>query len=639
MVTLASAQGVTATFSSSGPATGGLVAAYAFDEGTGTVVSDASGNSQNGTISGSAWASSGKYGSALSFNGTNNWVSIPDSDLLDLSTGLTVEAWVNPAATPTSWKTIIMKEAPGFYVYALYISPSSHPAIYIVINGQEQGFEVASTTMPINMWSHLAGTFDGAMLRLYVNGIQVGSQAVSATIPATTGVLRIGGNSIWGKEYFNGTIDDVRIYNRSLTAAEIQADLNTPVWNPSTSPALSYVAINPDTLEGGNTSTATVAIGGPAPTGGAVVTLTSSNTSVAQVPSSITIPAGSTNANFAITTSSVTAATPVTVSAVYGGVTKTTILTVNPVVALSTLSVSPTTVTGGTSSQGTVTISGPAPTGGAVITLTSSNTSVALVPSSVTIPAGSTNTNFMVSTSSVATTNLVSINGTYSGVNQNANLTVTPQATAGLVAAYAFGEGAGTVVSDASGNGQNGTITGSTWTSSGKNGSGLSFNGTSNWVTIPDSNLLDVSTGLTMEAWVYQISTANRWKSIIMKEAPGYYVYALYISPSNHPSIYIVIGGQERGFEVTSTTIPLNTWNHLAGTFDGTMLRLYLNGTQIGSQAVTATIPASSGVLRIGGNSIWGAEYFNGTIDDVRIYNRSLTAAGIQADMNTPVGN
>jgi hypothetical protein len=82
----------------------------------------------------------------------------------------------------------------------------------------------------------------------------------------------------------------------------------------------------------------------------------------------------------------------------------------------------------------------------------------------------------------------------------------------------------------------------------------------------------------------------------------------------------------------------VNTWTHLASTYDGATLRLYLNGSQVASTATTGNIEVSGGVLRIGGNAIWG-EYFSGLIDEVRIYNRALTPAQIQTDMNTPIGN
>ena len=75
----------------------GLVAAYGFDEGSGPTVTDASGNGNNGSITNATWAASGKYGKALQFNGTNSLVTIPDSASLHLTTGMTLEAWVNPS--------------------------------------------------------------------------------------------------------------------------------------------------------------------------------------------------------------------------------------------------------------------------------------------------------------------------------------------------------------------------------------------------------------------------------------------------------------------------------------------------------------------------------------------------------------
>jgi len=74
----------------------------------------------------------------------------------------------------------------------------------------------------------LTATYDNAMLRLYVNGTLVRSSAMSGALLTSTGALRIGGNSVWG-EFFQGSIDEVRIYNWALTQTEIQADMNTPI--------------------------------------------------------------------------------------------------------------------------------------------------------------------------------------------------------------------------------------------------------------------------------------------------------------------------------------------------------------------------------------------------------------------------
>src|ERR1700729_3106318 len=90
-------------------ASSGLVAAYGFDEGSGTTVTDASGNGNNGTISGATWSTAGKYGDALSFNGTSSLVTIPNSASLQLSGGMTLEAWVKPSTVNANWRDVLYK--------------------------------------------------------------------------------------------------------------------------------------------------------------------------------------------------------------------------------------------------------------------------------------------------------------------------------------------------------------------------------------------------------------------------------------------------------------------------------------------------------------------------------------------------
>ena len=206
----------------------GLVAAYGFDEGSGTAVADASGLGNNGTVAGAAWAAPGRFGKALRFDAARrtNAVTIADSASLDLTNGLTVEAWVNPD-TLGAWRTAVMKERPGGLAYALYANnASSRPVGQISIGGTKSATGTAQ--LPLNAWSHVATTYDGATLRLYVDGTQVGSRAQTGSIAPSTGPLKIGGNGIWG-EWFGGLIDEVRVYNRALTAAELQADMATPV--------------------------------------------------------------------------------------------------------------------------------------------------------------------------------------------------------------------------------------------------------------------------------------------------------------------------------------------------------------------------------------------------------------------------
>jgi hypothetical protein len=203
---------------------------------------------------------------------------------------------------------------------------------------------------------------------------------------------------------------------------------------PPGSPTLSSIALNPMSVTGGSPSTGTVTLSGPAPSGGAAVSLSGDNTTAATVPASVTVPAGASSATFTVSTSSVTTATSVNISASYAGVTKTASLTVQPqaLPTLSSLTLNPTSVTGGAqTSTGTVTLSGPAPSGGTAVSL-SSSTSTATVPASVTVAAGASSATFTVSTSAVTASTPVTISASYAGVTKTASLTVVPQALPNL---------------------------------------------------------------------------------------------------------------------------------------------------------------------------------------------------------------
>ena len=199
----------------------------------------------------------------------------------------------------------------------------------------------------------------------------------------------------------------------------------------------------------------------------------------------------------------------------------------------------------------------------------------------------------------------------------------------GLVAAYGFEEGNGSAVADTSGTGNAGTIVGGTW-ASGKFGKALAFNGTNAMVTINDSASLDLTSGMTLEAWVNP-KTLGGWRDIIFKDTDIYFLMGS--TPQGQPDL----GGSFASANVYGTAaLATNTWTHVAGTYDGTTMRFYVNGVEVASLAQTGTINTSSGALTIGGDASNG-QYWSGLIDEVRIYDRALSATEIQADMNSPV--
>ena len=129
-------------------------------------------------------------------------------------------------------------------------------------------------------------------------------------------------------------------------------------------PNLTGVSLAPATVTGGSAnSTGTVTLNAAAPTGGAIVTLASSNTNAATLPPSVTVAAGATQATFAVVSKAVTAGTIATITATYNGLSKTASLVVNPL--LGSITLNPSVLTGGAGSTGTVTLSTAAPAGGA----------------------------------------------------------------------------------------------------------------------------------------------------------------------------------------------------------------------------------------------------------------------------------
>ena len=218
---------ITVSPSNPPPPQAGLVAAYGFEEESGAQVTDASSTANHGTISGATRTAQGWFGKALSFDGNNDWVTIDDHPSLDLSNGMTLEAWVYPTEWMSGWRNIIMKEQAGNVIYYLHANSDSDQPTTGAFIGTERILRGGSSLQP-NQWTHLASTYDGTMQRLYVNGNEIASRSQSGVIQSSDGKLRLGGNNVWG-EFFRGYIDEVRVYNRALAANEIQADMSTPV--------------------------------------------------------------------------------------------------------------------------------------------------------------------------------------------------------------------------------------------------------------------------------------------------------------------------------------------------------------------------------------------------------------------------
>src|SRR4030095_11691852 len=152
------------------------IAAWAFDESNGSVAIDATGHGHNGSIVGALRTAGGHSGGALSFDGNDDVVNVPDAPALDLSGAMTLAAWIRPDSIPITWSAI-MQKAPSIY----FLDASSN------IGRPAAGFTSVSTgccsdafgpaPLTPGVWTHLAASYDGAQVRLYIDGAHVGSGA------------------------------------------------------------------------------------------------------------------------------------------------------------------------------------------------------------------------------------------------------------------------------------------------------------------------------------------------------------------------------------------------------------------------------------------------------------------------------
>ena len=199
-----------------------LVAYWPLNEGSGTIVYDCSGNGNTGTISGATWCE-GVNGSALSFDGVDDYVDCGNSASLNITTSFTIEAWVKRASLGSMY--IVAKDRnPEPSGYGMYFNDNNKIVLFFADTFWR---DTATSTSFTNtgVWYHIVGTHTSGSQKIYVNGIEqtLGVGGAYTVDPRISGNnLRIGAHSNpW--QYFNGTIDEIRIYNRTLNAEEIRA--------------------------------------------------------------------------------------------------------------------------------------------------------------------------------------------------------------------------------------------------------------------------------------------------------------------------------------------------------------------------------------------------------------------------------
>jgi len=192
--------------------------------------------------------------------------------------------------------------------------------------------------------------------------------------------------------------------------------------------------------------------------------------------------------------------------------------------------------------------------------------------------------------------------------------------------------GSGTTWTDLSGNGNNGTLTnGPTYSSA--NGGSIVFDGTNDYVTIPDSNILDITTSISLESWLYATKSSGI-QNVISKSTSwenNSYIYPRTDNGWGSAVFYLHTGS---GFSTLSTSWPSrNTWHHTIATYDGSFMRIYINGSLSNSKVQSGTITTNNNSLTIGNQPAFN-EYYGGRVSNAKIYNRALTAAEVLQNYN-----
>lgn len=210
-----------------------LMAAWAFNEGTGASSADVSGNGNTMTlVNNPAWVT-GKYGTGVKFDKIDDYVRALNSPTLNVSgNALTISTWVNPLAGGGDQELFGKFWNAGmtspYYQYAMELHNNGVRPVFFV--GTVGGFIAApmNTDLPVGQWSHLAITFNGSSVQFYLNGNLTNSQSLIANLTARDTPLHLGADSSLN-QHFNGTLDEFRIYKRTLSQADIQTDMVTPL--------------------------------------------------------------------------------------------------------------------------------------------------------------------------------------------------------------------------------------------------------------------------------------------------------------------------------------------------------------------------------------------------------------------------
>ncbi len=671
----------------------GLVGYWSFNDGTSTLATDFSGHGNTGTLTGSGGSNNlpqwlgGKQGKGLNFDGSDDMVSAGTSASLEVQSH-TLSAWVNGAdfSCPSGTCIIASKSGSiGSGGVEWGIRDSVLALAYY--DGGVRGWYQDSTTLSLNTWYHvvIAWNQSAGEVKFYVNG------TLSSTVPTTSGTISYAGDTfVIGKQsqnpFWSGNLDDLRIYNRVLGATEITAlynsgsvqigsSLNTfmtnglvGLWSFDGSDLRNTTAYE----RSGQGSNGTLSgAGGPQVNPQPVRGRIGQGLKFDSTDDYISVGTGTYLENTTPFTlawwEKITNDSPTSPGRLYlkvqNGASGFDVLRTNSVGSYGNL------VWGGAGCR----MSQSVPTTADSVGVWHHFVLVGLAgPSSVTsadyrVYADGVNYSVAASCGGWADfgSNAVNYIG-YDTAHETANailddIRIYNRALSATEAAQLYRAGTlqvgtslpgtldttnlvlwhtfdgqklnNTTSTDSSTRGNDGSLGGSSGLQvnpqpvRGKIGQALRFDGTDDTVGVNDSSSLELDDYITASAWVYPTNSLNSYRMIIVKRGACSTVnYEFY---TFNGELRFFLGNNEY---LTGYTLALNTWQYVAVTFDDTTnsLKFYVNGAEVNSQNATDAMTANSEYILIGGVSGLCNAFWQGSIDDVRIYNRVLSATEVR---------
>lgn len=219
-----------------------LILYFSFDELDGDMAVDHSQYGNNGVLNGAPELVDGKFGKAMKFNGTSDWVEVPHDTSLNVESGVTVMAWINPerlsGPNNAQWQGILSKgNSPRSYSF---YTETANQCLHFSAGGGS----TCNVQLAVNEWQHVVGQVDSDFHKYWINGEFAGESGGKSALPGTadTSNVFVGTSAEGASRLFQGLIDEVRIWNRALSEEEVIQEMNLGIERGTAVEALDKLA-------------------------------------------------------------------------------------------------------------------------------------------------------------------------------------------------------------------------------------------------------------------------------------------------------------------------------------------------------------------------------------------------------------